>query len=105
MVLGANNPGYQSVISDAFAHITGQNLEFHAVLKGSIEESSALEEAKNYSPINKTANLADNGSPDEHTDDYQLLSPEELDQNKEKEPVLSEALKIIPHCDIYKKGE
>ena len=75
------------------------------MLKGSIEESSALEEAKNYSPINKTANLADNGSPDEHTDDYQLLSPEELDQNKEKEPVLSEALKIIPHCDIYKKGE
>lgn len=105
LVLGANNPGYQSVISDAFAHITGQSLEFHAVLKGSIEESSALEEAKNYSPINKTANLADNGSPDEHTDDYQLLSPEELDQNKEKEPVLSEALKIIPHCDIYKKGE
>ena len=105
LVLGANNPGYRSVISDAFAHITGQTLEFHAVLKGSMEEKSALEEAKKQSPGEKNAERPDKSSSDDPTEDYQLLSPEELDRNKEKEPVLSEALKIIPHCDIYKKEE
>ena len=105
LVLGANNPGYQSVISDAFAHITGQKMEFHAVLKGSMEEKSALEEAKKQSPGEKNVECPDKSSSDAPTEDYQLLSPEELDRNKEKEPVLSEALKIIPHCDIYKKEE
>lgn len=105
LVLGANNPGYRSVISDAFAHITGQTLEFHAVLKGSIEEKSALEEAKKQSSGEKNVERPDKNSSDAPTEDYQLLSPEELARNKEKEPVLSEALKIIPHCDIYKKEE
>ena len=105
LVLGANNPGYRSVISDAFAHITGQTLEFHAVLKGSIEEKSALEEAKKQSSGEKKVERPDKNSSDAPTEDYQLLSPEELARNKEKEPVLSEALKIIPHCDIYKKEE
>ena len=81
LVLGANNPGYRSVISDAFAHITGQKMEFHAVLKGSMEEKSALEEAKKQSPGEKNVELPPKSSSDAPTEDYQLLSPEELDRN------------------------
>ncbi len=102
LVLGANNKGYQNLITEAFRNITGRELSFHAVLKGSDEESAAIEEAKKYafqtgdpSPdINKEQAAKDN---------YKLISEKDIESIEKEEPVLSAALKIISNCDIYKK--
>lgn len=95
LVIAGNNKSYQAIAAEAFQHVTGRPLVLHTVLKGGPEEAEAFALLKS-SPVPKPAQPSRKGGYKKI--DAAQISPQELSN-----PALSEALKILPDCDIYEK--
>ena len=48
LVLAGNNKGYQNTIKDAFINAIGIPVEFHSILKGTVDEADALRQVQMY---------------------------------------------------------
>lgn len=48
LVLAGNNKGYQNTIKDAFINAIGIPVEFHSILKGTVDEANALRQVQMY---------------------------------------------------------
>lgn len=109
LVLASNNPSYQKIVSQAFQSVMGQALIPRTVLRGSQEEQDALSEAQESRRNTRTqthareSSSSSGESSDSGDDKYHLVQEENIPEKDRKNPVLSEALKFMSHCDIYEK--
>lgn len=87
LVLACNNPSYKKAVSDALKNIIGYNIEVHTVLKGSPEETSAL----------NSISVKKNDSQ------YNLIQKSDIPEKDKANPTLSTALKFLSDYDIYEK--
>lgn len=99
ILVGLDNPSYQKVISEGFQKILGYPLRIHGVLKNSSQEKDIrtyLESISFSSSSNRSINVP-------ASDKYTLIKPQEISESEKENKTLTEALKILPNCDIYKK--
>lgn len=105
LVEAGNNKNYQKVIADAFQHITGVPYFPRSVDRGSSEEAEALSLAKDAVANPSSAASAPSAPAKKAKADYQKITRDEIPPEDLQNKALSEALKIIPDCDIYEKIE
>ena len=99
ILVGLDNPSYQKVISEGFQKILGYPLLIRGVLKNSSQEKDIrtyLESISFSSSSNRSTNVP-------ASDEYTLINPQEITESEKEDKTLTEALKILPNCDIYRK--
>lgn len=95
LVIAGNNKSYQAIAAEAFQHVINRPLVLHTVLKGGPEEAEAFALLKS-SPAPKPAQSSSKGG-------YKKINAAQISPQELSNPALSEALKILPDCDIYEK--
>lgn len=99
ILVGLDNPSYQKVISEGFQKILGYPLLIRGVLKNSSQEKDIhtyLESISFSSSSNRSTNVPS-------SNEYTLIKPQEISKSEKEDKTLTEALKILPNCDIYRK--
>lgn len=111
LVLAANNKSYQDTAAQAFLKVTGTAAVPHTVLTGSDEEEEAIEEARQAgssatnpaSPSSSAPDVSRPAETSESSSSYHLIDASDIPAEDKENPVLAEALKFMPDCDIYEK--
>ena len=104
LVLAGNNKGYQNTIKDAFINAIGIPVEFHSILKGTVDEADALRQVQMYTDSAASVHETEKEPMAETADsDYRLVEKSEIPDDEKDMPALAKAFRILSDCDIYEK--
>lgn len=96
--------GYQNTIKDAFINAIGIPVEFHSILKGTVDEADALRQVQMYTDSAASVHETEKEPMAETADsDYRLVEKSEIPDDEKDMPALAKAFRILSDCDIYEK--